>query len=181
MSDEELYQSFLDGDEECLAQLIDKLGNPLVLYLYGYTKNIHDAEDVMMDAFAYMATRKPKIRGSGFKAYLYKVAKHMAFRVVKKKEAVFFIELEFIHQLPDESMLLSDLVQTKERNHILYMCMQELNSDYREALYLVYFEGLSHKEAAAVMGKREKQVSDLIFRGRKSLKVILERKGFSNA
>lgn len=42
--------------------------------------------------------------------------------------------------------------------------MDQLNPDYREALYLVYFENMHHAEAAAVMGKSEKQVSDLIYR-----------------
>ncbi len=32
--------------------------------------------------------------------------------------------------------------------------MDELNSDYREALYLTYFEGMSYQQAAEVMGKK---------------------------
>lgn len=181
MTNEELYQAFLDGDEECLSLLIGVLGNTLVLYIYGYTKNIEDAEDIMMDAFAYVVTKRPRIRENGFKAYLYKIAKHLATKVVQKRERDFYIELEYMRQLPEEKILLEEAVSTNERNRILHMCMNDLHSDYREALYLVYFEGLTHKETASIMGKREKQVSDLVFRGRKSLKIILEREGLSNA
>ncbi len=180
MTNEELYQEFLDGNEQSLAKLIEELGNALIFYIYGYTNSFEDAEDIMIDAFAYIATKRPVIRHNGFKAYLYKTAKHMAIKTVKKNEKNFYIQLETMDYIEDEKMLISEMVSTNERNDILHACMSELNGDYREALYLVYFEGLSHKEAACVMNKREKQVSDLIYRGRKSLKVKLQREGFSN-
>ena len=34
----------------------------------------------MLDVFAYLFTKKPRIRDGGFKAYLYKAARHMALR-----------------------------------------------------------------------------------------------------
>ena len=68
-----------------------------------------------------------------------------------------------------------------ERARILRACMAELHADYREALFLVYFEGLSHAETAAVMGKREKQVADLIYRGKNALRKRLEQEGITDA
>ena len=59
--------------------------------------------------------------------------------------------------------------------------MAKLSPDYREALYLIYFEELSHAEAAAVMGKSAKQIENLVFRGRKSLRGLLESEGITNA
>ena len=68
-----------------------------------------------------------------------------------------------------------------ERARILRACMAELHADYREALFLVYFEGLSHAETAAVMGRREKQVADLIYRGKIALRKRLEQEGITDA
>ena len=45
-------------------------------------------------------------------------------------------------------------------------------------MYLVYFEDMSYKEAAQVMGKSEQQMTNLVYRGKQSLKTILEREGF---
>jgi RNA polymerase sigma-70 factor (ECF subfamily) len=42
----------------------------------------------------------------------------------------------------------------------------------------MYFEDLDTSDIARIMHKAKRQVSDLIFRARKSLKNELERKGF---
>ena len=47
---------------------------------------------------------------------------------------------------------MDEVIRTKERNQILHLCMGELHPDYREALYLTYFEGMSYQQAAKVMG-----------------------------
>ena len=49
-----------------------KYGDPLTLYIDGYLHDVHEAEELMLDVFAYLFTKKPKIRDGGFKAYLYK-------------------------------------------------------------------------------------------------------------
>lgn len=67
---------------------------------------------------------------------------------------------------PESDVLVEALVQTAERSQILQLCMEGLNPDYREALYLVYFEGMRHAEAGAVMRKSEKQIADLVYRGK---------------
>ena len=53
--------------------------------------------------------------------------------------------------------------------------MAALNPDYREALYLVYFEGMSYLQAADVMGKSEKQITNMVYRGKGRLRGLLER------
>lgn len=61
----------------------------------------------------------------------------------------------------------------------MYEAMEELKNEYREALYLVYFEEMSYRQAAGVMGKTENQITKLIYRGKQNSKKILDRKGFT--
>lgn len=56
--------------------------------------------------------------------------------------------------------------------------MEKLKKEYQEALYLVYFEDMSYKEAGKVLGRSESQVTNLVHRGKKSLKEILRKEGF---
>ena len=68
-----------------------------------------------------------------------------------------------------------------EQRRQLYAALRRLRPEYREALYLVYLEDLSYRNAAAVMGKSESQITNLVHRGKRSLKRILEQEGFSLA
>ena len=65
--DESLYRQYLSGDDAGLEALMKKYGDPLTLYIDGYLHDVHEAEELMLDVFAYLFTKKPKIRDGGFK------------------------------------------------------------------------------------------------------------------
>ena len=46
---------------------------------------------------------------------------------------------------------------------------------------MTYFEGMSYEQAAEVMGKTVKQITNLVYRGKESLRKLLEREGITNA
>ena len=179
VNDITLYQRFLSGDDSGLQRLMERYGNSLTLYIDGYLHDIHEAEDLMIEAFAYFVAKRPRLRDDGFRAYLYKSARHLALRCLQKKRRKQLFSFDDLEQEPESDVLLETLVQTDERNRILWRCMDELAPAYREALYLVYFEGMRHAEAAAVMRKTEKQIADLAYRGRASLRKTLEREGIT--
>ena len=52
--------------------------------------------------------------------------------------------------------------------------------EYRNVLWLVYFEKFSNKETAIVLKKSERQIKNLLYRAKKSLKSKLEKEGFEN-
>ena len=165
VTDEELYGQYLCGDETGLELLIKKYGDPLTLYIDGYLHDVHEAEDLMMETFSWLFMKKPRIRNGCFKAYLYKAARHMALRHKSRRRIIFSL----------------DNLTREERNQILHLCMDELNPDYREALYLTYFEGMSYQQAAEVMGKSVKQITNMVYRGKERLRGLLKREGITNA
>ena len=186
-TDEELYGQYLSGDETGLELLIKKYGNPLTLYINGdpltlyidgYLHDVHEAEDLMMETFSWLFTKKPRIRDGCFKAYLYKAARHMALRHKSRRRIIF--SLDDLTREPEAQTLVEEVIRTKERNQILYLCMDELNSDYREALYLTYFEGMSYQQAAKVMGKSVKQITNMVYRGKERLRGLLQREGITD-
>ena len=179
ISDEALYRQYLGGDEAGLVELMKKYGSPLTLYINGYLQDIHEAEDLMIDVFSYLFSKRPSIRDGGLRAYLYKAARHMALRQKSRRRHSF--SLDTLDDEPDSRTLVAEVVRTKERDRILHLCMKELKPDYREALYLTYFEGMSYLQAAEIMGKNVKQITNMVYRGKESLRGLLEREGISNA
>lgn len=86
--------------------------------------------------------------------------------------------LEF--ELPD-NILTETRVFLDERNRQLYAALDKLKPEYREAVYLFYFEGMSYRNVAAVMSKSEQQIKNLVYRGKQRLKSILDQEGFEYA
>ena len=178
MSDETAYRRYLNGEQKAADLLVEKYGDPLTLYINSYLGDMHEAEDLMIEAFSRIFAKERTITGEGaFKAYLYKTARNLALRHRKKRKLSFlhFDELEFE---PQSEMLAETELYHSERSRQLYGALEKLKAEYREALYLVYFEEMSYRDAATVMHKSEGQITKLIYRGKQSLKAILNQEGF---
>ena len=77
MDADRLYNAYLSGDPAALESLMELYGDRLTLYINGYVKNLHDAEDLLIEVFAYLVAKRPHIR-ENFNGYLYKAARNQA-------------------------------------------------------------------------------------------------------
>ena len=70
ISDEILYRRYLDCEDKAADTLVEKYGDALTLYINGYLKDIHEAEDLMIEAFSQLFAKERPIEDEGsFKAY----------------------------------------------------------------------------------------------------------------
>ena len=68
----------------------------------------------------------------------------------------------------------------KEENKLLiHKVMRKLKLEYKQVLWLTYFEGFTNKEIAKIMKKNLHNIETLVYRARISLKSELEKEGFS--
>ena len=173
-----IYNEYLSGDAKALERLVEYYGDKLTLYINGYVKNLHDSEDLLIEVFAYLVDKRPKIKSS-FESYIYKAARNhalMFLRKAKRHSLLTYEEMNFcIENTFEDDMWLA------QRDRQLYECMERLPSAQREALYLVYIEGLSYKDTANVLHKTVKQIDKLLQTGKKKIKPLLEREGIKSA
>ena len=178
--DEKLYQQYLAGDEAA-DELVARYGDTLALYIHGFLGDLHEAEDLMIEAFALMfAKPRPVSEQGSFRGYLFRIGRNLAGRH-RQKHRLWLLSLEELTFEPKSEVLAETPFYGEERKRQLYEAMEKLKDDYREALYLVYFEDMSYRQAASVMGKSESQITKLVYRGKQSLKIILEKEGFDYA
>lgn len=177
ISDENLYERFWNGEPKVADELVHRHGDILILFIDGYLRDIHESEDMMIEAFAQMFAKKRPISGEGsFRAYLYKTARNLAARARRKHRFHIGIE-ELPFEIQSEALAETHLFEN-ERNRQLYEALDQLKPEYQEALYLVYFEDMSYRDAAHIMKKSESQVTNLVHRGKQGLKKILGKDGF---
>lgn len=179
LDDEKLYEQYLNGSEEAAEELVESYADSLTLYIYGFIQDMQDAEDLMIEAFALIFAKARPIHGeNSFKGYLYKIGRNLAFRYTKKRK----LRLLSMEEIPFEikgDALAETPLYNKERKRQLYEAMRNIKVEYQEALYLIYFEEMSYRQAATIMGKSESQVTKLVYRGKQSLKKNLEKQGFT--
>ncbi|MFR3343822.1 MAG: hypothetical protein ACLTS6_07180 [Anaerobutyricum sp.] len=65
ISDEMAYREYL-GEGESADILVDRYGDALTYYINGYIHDIHESEDLMIEAFARVFAKERPIDGKGF-------------------------------------------------------------------------------------------------------------------
>ena len=173
------YRRFLDGDDEGMVEIIRDYKDGLILYLNGYVSNIFVAEELMEETFFKLVTKKPKYTPKyAFKTWLYTIGRNVAVDYLRhhKKMADTPID-DMEHCLIEEESVERAYLHSEQRI-ALHRALRRLSADYRQVLYLTYFDGFSNAEAALAMHKSRRQIENLVYRAKKALKAQLEKENF---
>lgn len=174
----ESYRRFLDGDDFGMAALIREYRDGLMLYLNSIVNDLDAAEDCVQDTFIRLAVKKPKFRGgSTFKTWLYTIGRNIAVTYLQRAKRHSTVQIDECISLTDETDLEQDYLR-EERKIIVHRAVNLLKPDYAQVLHLTYFEGFSNREAADIMKKSGKQIENLLYHAKRSLRAELEKEGF---
>lgn len=173
------YHRFLEGDKNALAEIIREYRDGLVMYIYSYTDNICNAEEIAEEVFIKLYVRKPRFSGkSSFKTWLYSIGRFTAIDHIRKTSKFVSVPIDDFYSLEDKTELEQNYIKDEQKIFI-HRVMQKLNQDYRQVLYLTYFEEFNTSQTAKIMHKTNRQITYLLYRAKKSLKSELEREGFT--
>ena len=140
ISDETAYRRYLDGEEQAAELLVERYGDALTLYVHGYIRDLHEAEDLMIEAFSQLFAKERPVGGEGsFRAYLYRTARNLAIRHLKRRRLRLLCLDELDFEPPGDVLADTQLLRG-ERSRQLYAALETLKAEYREALYLFYLE-----------------------------------------
>ncbi|MBQ2927977.1 MAG: RNA polymerase sigma factor [Oscillospiraceae bacterium] len=173
------YRRFLDGDDKGIAEIVGDYKDGLILYLNGYVKNIFIAEELTEDTFFRLVTKKPKYSGkSTFKSWLYAIGRNVAVDFIRHNSKLLNTPIDDIESYSSEEQSLEQSYIKEERKLIVHKTLSELPAEYRTIIWLVFFEGFSNAEAAIILKKNDRQIKNLLYRAKQSLKSKLEKEGF---
>lgn len=125
-----------------------------------------DAEDAVQEVFLRLYTRSDPFESpEHLRRWLLRVTVNVCKDVLKSPWRKRRVVLD---ALPDQPVF-----DTPEQGE-LYQAVMELPEIYRLVLYLFYYEELSTKEIAALLGVRQTAVTTRLSRGREQLKERLK-------
>ena len=171
------YQRFLTGDDRGLTAIIAAYKDGLILYLTGIVRNIATAEELTEETFVKLVLKRPRFdQNSAFKTWIYSIARNTAIDYLRRNKRA-DISLDEAPQIADEEDLERTYIQREEKI-LLHRCMKQLKPEYRQVLWLAYFEDFSYREIARILRKTTHSVETLAYRARLALKNILIKEGF---
>ena len=171
------YRRYLEGDDDALAELMKEYENGLILYINSIVHDIAFSRELSDEVFFRLALKKPAYKENySFKAWLYAIGRNLA-----KNHLTRFMVKVRAESLDEPIVSSEDLERADIKNEeklMLHRTMKKLKTQHQQVLTLVYFEQLSNAEAAEVMHKTVRQIENLLYRAKISLKAELEKEGF---
>lgn len=175
---ESSYRRFLAGDNEGMLEIVCVYRTGLILYLNSFVQNIHTAEELTEDTFLELMIKRPKFsEKSSFKTWLYAIGRNITAKHLRKHAKLSVVPLESQEYLADEENIEGNYIKS-EQKRMVHQALHRLKLEYRQILFLSYFEGFSISELALIMRKSEKQIKNFLYNAKKALKSELERSGF---
>ncbi|MGB9893773.1 MAG: RNA polymerase sigma factor [Candidatus Saccharicenans sp.] len=168
------------GEVEAFMTLVKEYERPIYQLIYRLTRNREDAADLtqetMLKAFAALKNFKLK---SSFHTWIHRIAVNLTLNHLKRNKGLEsrteYLDGSQNNELalerfpsPEESSMDEELSQKLEK------AIEELPPIYKTAFTLVVFQGLTHSQAAAVLGCSESTISWKIHEARKMLKEKLK-------
>ncbi len=186
---------------EKIEELVEEYREGLIHFIFRYVRDAHMAEDLAEDVFVELLLHPDRFRAaSSEKTYLYAIGRNKAVDYIRKNSRMMLLsdremgtsedDLAFLERESMEEERFKQMAEDgdpalrlikKEEAEELRSAMGEIKREYREALTLVYFEDMSYDEAGKVMGKNNKQIENLVYRGKKSLARIIETRSGGEA
>lgn len=163
ITDEQLVEWYLRGDEAALRTLFERHLAPVYVFVHRYVGNDDDAKDVAQETFVrawrHLRTFDQTKR---FKTWLFTIAKNTSLNFLKKKKPATFSELArgrevsentFEESLEDPAPSLEELFDAARTAEELGGAIAELPLPHRMVLLLYYQDQFTFKEIAEIVGE----------------------------
>ena len=120
------------------------------------TVTFADAEDITQDVFMKLIEKKRSFESEEhLKAWLIRVTLNLCRNLNRKSGRI---------------SVLDENIPTEDKDTDILLCVKSLPENYRNAIYLHYYEGYTAAEIAEITGGKQNTVLSYLSRGREMLK-----------
>jgi RNA polymerase sigma factor (sigma-70 family) len=142
------------------------------------TRNEHDAEDIVQDAFLRAFKFFESFRGGNSRSWLFSILRNTAYTWLEKnrRHEVGTISDEAIESIQDGAPNPEALLLQETGHQEIMEAIAELPVEFREAIILRELEEMSYKEIADVMNVPLGTVMSRLARARRQLQDLLRHR-----
>ena len=171
MTDAGLLEAAAAGSHAAFAEIVGRHYQPVYRLVWRMTGGAADAEDMAQEAFLKLWKNPGQVREAGaLKGWLMRVAANAVIDRSRRPRAA---PLEEAPEIADPQARPDAPLDRAQAAGLVDRRIAELPERQRLALSLVYFEGLTNIEAAAVLEVSVDALESLLARARRGLKESL--------
>lgn len=178
ISDESLMVRIQTRDHQAFTHLVERHTQRFYAAAYRMVGSKEDAEDIVQAAYLKIWDR-PEVwkegKGAKFTTWFYRIITNMAIDAGRKKSKS--TAVEHIEDWQDEREAQDTMMVEKQRQDALEAAIQALPDNQKAALNLCFYEGISNKDAAEILGVNVKALESLLMRAKNNVRDTLIREG----
>lgn len=148
------------GDESAFNNLVRTYWGPVVAYVSPVVDDVDIARDIAQQTFWRIWERRGNWHGGSVRAYIFRVARNLSLDELRCGQARHRAELRSDIIEGKAPPIPLDLLEKRELIGRVDEHIQDLSPRRREALTLVYRQGLSYREAACIMNVSVKTIGN---------------------
>ncbi|MFT6396515.1 MAG: RNA polymerase sigma-70 factor (ECF subfamily) [Bradymonadia bacterium] len=186
IDESKLIKRLKKRDERAFATMVQLYQNRVFGLVFRMLGDRAEAEDLAQEVFVTVFKSIDSFRGdSKFSTWLYRIAtnhcknriKYLQRRHHKRtKDIDDTNETEFTSPLTPRSTRPDEMAGARQLEKIIQQSLAELDEEHRVVIILRDIDHLSYTEIAEITGVAEGTVKSRIFRGRASLRALVEEK-----
>ena len=183
LSDDMLIQEIRDGQKDSFDTLMQRHQERVYHIAYSFAKSVENAMDISQNVFLKIYENLGKFRGdSQFKTWMMRITYNESQNWVKKNQKILpHQDIEAVAESSPSSVTHEDEHLISENKTVLLRCLYDLNTKYRLAVILRYYEGFSIKEIAETLKCSQGVVKNMLFRSLQKLKTKLKSIDFGES
>ena len=176
MDEKKLILKIQSGDMNAFAELFEIYKNEAYKYSYLITGKEDLSEDIVQEAFVQCYTNIKNLKNiEQFKSWFFKILTRLAWKYSNKEKKA--VPVDDIFEKADSNKLdeyVNEYIR-KEQSDMLHSEIEKLDVKQKTVIILYYFNELTIKEIAHVMGCFEGTVKSRLHSARRKLKKNLMR------
>lgn len=154
-------------------RLVETYADTILRVSYTYLHSTQDAEDICQDVLLKALNRAERFESAEHeRAWIIRVAINAAKDLLRRQSGRATVALDDIAELVAPARATEH--ELEARSESVLERVMALPLEYREAIYLHYYEGYSIKQIAAIVHASESAVATRLSRGRSKLRPALE-------
>ena len=173
MTDAQLIQASIRGDQNAFRTLVERYQSQVAATVIGMLGNGQEAEDTGQETFIRFYQNLRQFRGeSSVATYLTRIAMNLSFNKLKKMRKMQFRFRQHPENV-EQTIADPDVKSYDNTKEIIQEALDQLKPEFRAVIVLRFFQEYSIREIAEVLSIPQGTVLSRLARAQEKLRVIL--------